>query len=62
MRVPEQYHIAREFQVYGLFQEMLPSLKQLNEPDKQQLKLIAFNNAMMHAMPDQRKFIRDIKI
>lgn len=61
LRVPEQYHIAREFQVYGLFQEMLPSLKQLNEPDKQQLKLIAFNNAMMHAMPDQRKFIRDIK-
>lgn len=61
LKLPEQYHIAREFQVYSLFQEMMSPLRQLNDGEKQQLKRIAFNNALMHAMPDQRKFIRDIK-
>ena len=61
LKLPEQYHIAREFQVYSLFQEMMAPLRQLNDEGKQQLKTIAFNNAMMKAMPDQRKFIRDIK-
>ena len=61
MKLPEQYHVAREFQVYSLFQEMMALLRQLDEGGKQQLKVIVFNNAMMHAMPDQRKFIRDIK-
>lgn len=61
LKLPEQYHIARELQVYSLFQEMATPLRQLNGEDKQLLKTIAFTNAMMHAMPDQRKFIRDIK-
>lgn len=61
LKLPEQYHIAREFQVYSLFQEMMAPLRQLDDEGKQQLKTIAFNNAMMKAMPDQRKFIRDIK-
>ena len=61
LKLPEQYHVAREFQVYSLFQEMMAPLKQLDETGKQRLKIIAFNNAMMKAMPDQRKFIRDIK-
>lgn len=61
IKLPEQYHVAREFQIYSLFQEMMAPLRQLADNEKQQLKIIAFNNAMMHAMPDQRKFIRDIK-
>lgn len=61
IRLPEQYHIAREFQVYSFFQEMMSPLRQLDDEGKLQLKIIAFNNAMMKAMPDQRKFIRDIK-
>ena len=61
IKLPEQYHVAREFQIYSLFQEMMAPLRQLADNEKQQLKVIAFNNAMMHAMPDQRKFIRDIK-
>lgn len=61
LKLPEQYYVAREYQVYSLFQEMMTPLRQLNDGEKQQLKYIAFNNAMMHAMPDQRKFIRDIK-
>ena len=57
----EQYHVAREFQVYSLFQEMMAPLRALDDAGKKKLKIIVFNNAMMHAIPDQRKFIRDIK-
>ena len=61
IRLPEQYHVAREYQIYSLFQEMLPLLKQLKDEEKEELKTIAFNNTMMHAIQDQRKYIRDIK-
>lgn len=61
IRLSEQYHVAREYQVYSLFQEMMAPLKKLDANEKKQLKVIVFNNAMMNAMPDQRKFIRDIK-
>lgn len=61
IRLSEQYHVAREYQVYSLFQEMMAPLKKLDANEKNQLKVIVFNNAMMNAMPDQRKFIRDIK-
>ena len=59
--LPEQYHVAREYQVNDLFQEMIPLLRSLEETEKAELKRIAFNNVMMKAIPDQRKFIRDIK-
>lgn len=59
--LPEQYHAAREYQVYSLFQEMIAPLRKLNEINKEKLKVIAYNNAMMKAIPDQRKFIRDVK-
>lgn len=61
IRLPGQYYVAREYQVYSLFQEMMAPLKQIPEEDKDQLKTIVFNNVMMKALPDQRKFIRDIK-
>ncbi len=58
--LPEQYHVAREYQVYSLFQEMMPPLRKLDDDEKEELKKIAFNNVLMKAIPDQRKFIRDI--
>lgn len=61
IRLPGQYHIAREFQVYSLFTEMLQLLKRLNEADQAQLKVIAFSNILIKGINDQRKFIRDIK-
>lgn len=61
IRLPEQYHVAREYQVYSLFQEMMPALRQLDSDERVQLKTIAFNNTIMHAIKDQRKFIRDIR-
>ncbi len=62
LKMPGQYHVAREYKVYDLFKEMMPVLKSLySEDEKNQLKTIAFNNAIMGAIPDQRKFIRDIK-
>ena len=59
--LPEQYHVAREYQVYSLFQEMVPLLRSLKEDEKDELKRIVFNNVLMRAITDQRKFIRDIK-
>ncbi len=61
IKLPGQYHIAREFQVYSLFAEMLQLLKRMDEADRVQLKKIAFNNVLVKAVNDQRKFIRDIK-
>ena len=61
VKLPGQYYAAREYQVYSLFQEMMAPLKKLDDDEKTQLKQIAFCNAMMKAIPDQRKFIRDIK-
>lgn len=61
IRLPGQYYVARDYQVYELFHEMLAPLKKLNDDEKKQLKSIAFSNAMLKAIPDQRKFIRDIK-
>ena len=62
LRLPEQFHVAREYQVYSLFQEMMPPLKQLSGDERDQLKTIVFNNVLMKALLDQRKFIRDIKL
>ncbi len=59
--LPEQYHVAREYQVYSLFQEMMAPLRKLDDEEKENLKKIVFNNVVMKAIPDQRKFIRDIK-
>lgn len=59
--LPGQYHVAREYQVYSLFIEMIPTLKKLDAEEQKQLKNIAFNNAIMKAIKDQRQFIRDIK-
>ena len=61
VRLSGQYYAAREYQVYSLFQEMMAPLKKLDSDEKAQLKQIAFCNALMKAIPDQRKFIRDIK-
>ena len=60
IKLPEAYHVARDYQVYSLFQELHPILNKLDEEEKAQLKKIAFNNTIMNAIPDQRKFIRDI--
>ena len=61
IKLPEQYNIAREYQVYSLLYEMIPILKKMNDNDRMRLKTIAFNNVMLKAIPDQRKFIRDVK-
>ena len=57
----EQYHVAREYQVYDLFREMIPLIRSLEEKEKAELKRIVFNNVLVRSLPDQRKFIRDIK-
>ena len=60
-RLPGQYHVAREYQVYGLFDEMTAPLRQLNAEEQAQLKNICFDNVLLGAVTDQRKFIRDLR-
>ena len=59
--VSGQYHVAREYQIYNLLYEMTPLLKQLSREEQAQLKEFAFRNTVLGAVPDQRKFIRDLK-
>ena len=61
IKLPEQYHAARDYQVYSLFQEMLQVLRKLDEEEQKQLKLMTFNNVVLGAIPDNRKYIRDIR-
>ena len=62
IKLPEHYHVAREMQVYSLFLEMLAPMRALpTEEEKNQLKTFVFNNAVMKAFADQRRFIREIK-
>lgn len=60
IRLPEQYHEAREYQVYELFNEMRSALRRLQSDEQKTLKAIVFNNAVIKAVPDQRRFIRDV--
>ena len=59
--IPGQYHAARDYQVYDLFTQIQGLLRQLDDSEREQIKTIAFNNAVFGAERDQRKFIRDIK-
>ncbi len=61
VKLPGQYHVARDYQVYSLFFEMLPLLSKMSGTEKELLKKIAFNNVLLKAVPDQRIFVRDIK-
>ena len=48
IKLPEKYHIAREYQVYSLFQEMMAPLHQLKDDEKQQLKVIQRRSTTAH--------------
>ena len=62
MKVPGQYHIAREMQVYSLFYEAVPLLKRLDDPQKQNaFKRSLYTNTMLETFADQRKYIRDVR-
>lgn len=59
--MPEQYYIAREYQVVSIFSDMLPIFKKCKrESDVVTLKEAIFNNILMQTIDDNRKFIRYI--
>lgn len=60
--VPEQYHIARDMQVYSIINELLPALHKCeSETAMQELKTSVFNNVILDTFPDKRKYIRDLR-
>lgn len=62
MGVPGQYHVAREMQVFSVFNELVPLLRRCEtEQAREELKRSVFNNTMMKTFNDQRKYIRDLK-
>lgn len=62
MKVPQQYHIAREMQIYSVFFEFVPILKKCTDLNTaKELKTSVFNNVMMGSFDDNRKYIRNVK-
>ena len=62
MGVPGQYHVAREMQVFSVFNELIPLLRRCEtEQAREELRRSVFNNTMMKTFNDQRKYIRDLK-
>ena len=62
MGVPGQYHVAREMQVFSVFNELVPLLRRCEtEQAREELRRSVFNNTMMKTFNDQRKYIRDLK-
>lgn len=61
LHMPEQYYIAREYQVVTVFSDMLPALKRCKKEEHVlALKEAIFNNLLMQTIGDSRKFIRNI--
>ena len=61
LHMPEQYYIAREYQVVTVFSDMLPALKRCKKEEYAlALKEAIFNNLLMQTIGDSRKFIRNI--
>ena len=59
--MPEQYYIAREYQVVSIFFFFFPIFKKCKrESDVITLKEAIFNNILMQTIDDSRKFIRYI--
>lgn len=62
MGVPGQYHVAREMQVFSVFNELVPLLRRCEtEQARGELRRSVFNNTMMKTFIDQRKYMRDLK-
>lgn len=62
MGVPGQYHVAREMQVFSVFNELVPLLRRCEtEQAREELRRSVFNNTMMKTFNDQRKYIRGLK-
>lgn len=62
MGVPGQYHVAREMQVFSVFNELVPLLRRCEtEQAREELRRSVFNNTMMKTFIDQRKYMRDLK-
>lgn len=61
MKVPKQYHIARQMNVYSVFNEMISLLRKCDEEEAKVLKESVFSNVMLGSFTDHRKYIRNVK-
>lgn len=61
IKLPEQYFVVREYQIYDTFVNLEETIKKLDPEKKKKIKEIVFANIMMKSNTDNRKFSRDIR-
>ena len=61
IKLPKQYHVARDMQVVSVFTDLQPVIKKCSRREEvESLKETVFNNIMMGAIGDTRKYVRNI--
>ena len=61
IHLPEQYHVARDYQVVSVFNDLGLILKKCGTNEmRSRVKQIVFNNVMMRTIGDSRKYIRSL--
>lgn len=62
LKIPKQFYIARELQVYYPLEELNKMLKKCtSDIEKTNLKTIVFSNIIMQTEGDMTRFVRKIK-
>lgn len=61
IHMPKQWHMARDYQVVSVINDLQPLLRKCATPEmKQKLKNAVFANVMMRTIGDSRKFISNL--
>ena len=58
VKLPNKFNVAKEYEVYDLFNEMNKKLKKLSPEDKEALKIVTFNFVLLKVLKDQRRIMR----
>lgn len=62
INAPGQFYIARELQINGPLEELQKLLKKCRtDAEKEDLKLVVFNNLLMQPVGDMTRYVRNIK-
>lgn len=61
IHLPEQYHVARNYQIVSILNDLSVLLKKCkSDKERTALKEVVFNNIMMQTTGDSRKYIRSL--
>ena len=61
IKMPKQYHIARDFQIVSLANDLLELYKKcFDNTQREQVKKIAYLNILMSTVGDERKYVKNL--